>query len=246
MEFRVVILVLSKHFFVFSTRVSLKQRAIKTRTPTRHRRIITPRSGLGAFSARLVFWKTETKARTSVPLPGTCGSRRARPVRIFHGAFHTTVSTGTIVLCCNEIDVRHAISSPSSGFLHTTPPGRLPILRCPIRRWVAGCWCPFPAPGLRLAGRGGDGTGICVRLAPRGYAFDAASLRLLPSRSWWWWRQWERRRRRRPWRRRQREGPCGQFPGPCPYLGKQSPCAGKLWHPGTEENSISEVSRSII
>ena len=87
-EFRVVILVLSKHFFVFSARVSLKQRAIKTRTPTRHRRIITPRSGLGTFSARLVFWKAEIKARTSVPLPGTCGSRRARPVRIFHGAFH--------------------------------------------------------------------------------------------------------------------------------------------------------------
>jgi len=94
-EFRVVILVLSKHFFVFSARVSLKQRAIKTRTPTRHRRIITPRSGLGTFSARLVFWKAEIEARTSVPLPGTCGSRRARPVRIFHGAFHTTVSTGT-------------------------------------------------------------------------------------------------------------------------------------------------------
>ena len=93
-EFRVVILVLSKHFFVFSARVSLKQRAIKTRTPTRHRRIITPRSGLGTFSARLVFWKAEIEARTSVPLPGTCGSRRARPVRIFHGAFHTTVSTG--------------------------------------------------------------------------------------------------------------------------------------------------------
>ena len=93
-EFRVVILVLSKHFFVFSARVSLKQRAIKTRTPTRHRRIITPRSGLGTFSARLVFWKAEIKARTSVPLPGTCGSRRARPVRFFHGAVHTTVSTG--------------------------------------------------------------------------------------------------------------------------------------------------------
>ena len=101
-EFRVVILVLSKHFFVFSARVSLKQRAIKTRTPTRHRRIITPRSGLGTFSARLVFWKAEIKARTSVPLPGTCGSRRARPVRIFHGAFHTTVSTGRAKIwgCC--------------------------------------------------------------------------------------------------------------------------------------------------
>ena len=94
-EFSVVILVLSKHFFVFSARVSLKQRAIKTRTPTRHRRIITPRSGLGTFSARLVFWKAEIEARTSVPLPGTCGSHRARPVRIFHGAFHTTVSTGS-------------------------------------------------------------------------------------------------------------------------------------------------------
>ena len=86
-EFRVVILVLSKHFFVFSARVSLKQRAIKTRTPTRHRRIITPRSGLGTCSARLVFWKAEIQARTSVPLPGTCGSRRARPVRTFHRAF---------------------------------------------------------------------------------------------------------------------------------------------------------------
>ena len=93
-KFRAVILVLSKHFFVFYARVSLKQRAIKTRTPTRHRRIITPRSGLGTVSVRLVFWKAEIQARTSVPLSGTCRSRRARPVRVLHGAFHTTVSTG--------------------------------------------------------------------------------------------------------------------------------------------------------
>jgi hypothetical protein len=115
-EFRVVILVLSKHFFVFSARVSLKQRAIKTRTPTRHRRIITPRSGLGTFSARLVFWKAEIKARTPVPLPGTCGSRRARPVRIFHGAFHTTVSTGT----CGVICVAMTAPRPRGGPLVTT------------------------------------------------------------------------------------------------------------------------------
>ena len=71
-KFRAVILVLSKHCFVFYARVSLKQRAIKTRTPTRHRRIITPRSGLGTVSVRLFFWKEEIQARTSVPLSGTC------------------------------------------------------------------------------------------------------------------------------------------------------------------------------
>ena len=40
-------------------RVSYKQRRSKTRTPTRHRGITTPRSGLGTVSVRLVFWKAE-------------------------------------------------------------------------------------------------------------------------------------------------------------------------------------------
>ena len=74
-----------------------KQRRSKTRTPTRHRRrIITPRSGLGTVSVRLVFWKAEIQARTPVPLSGTCRSRRERPVvRVLHGAFHTTRTTTT-------------------------------------------------------------------------------------------------------------------------------------------------------
>ena len=91
---RAVIYVLSKPFFGFYARVSYKQRRSKTRTPTRHRRIITPRSGLGTVSVRLVFWKAEIQARTSVPLSGTCRSRRERPVRVLHGAFHTTRTTG--------------------------------------------------------------------------------------------------------------------------------------------------------
>ena len=94
-KIRAVFNVLSKLFFGFYARVSYKQRRSKTRTPTRHRRIITPRSGLGTVSVRLVFWKAEIQARTPVPLSGTCRSRRARPVRILHGAFHKTVSTGT-------------------------------------------------------------------------------------------------------------------------------------------------------
>ena len=49
---------------------------------------------MGTFSARLVFWTAEIQARTPVPLSGTCRSRRARPVRILHGAFHTTRTTG--------------------------------------------------------------------------------------------------------------------------------------------------------
>ena len=44
---------------------------------------------------RLVFWKAEIQARTPVPLSGTCRSRRERPVRVLHGAFHKTVTTGT-------------------------------------------------------------------------------------------------------------------------------------------------------
>jgi len=94
-KIRAVFNVLSKLFFGFYARVSYKQRRSKTRTPTRHRRIITPRSGLGTVSVRLVFWKAEIQARTSVPLSGTCRSRRERPVRVLHGAFHTTVTTGT-------------------------------------------------------------------------------------------------------------------------------------------------------
>ena len=78
----------------FYARVSYKQRRSKTRTPTRYRRIITPRSGLGTVSVRLVFWKAEIQARTSVPLSGTCRSRRERPVRVLHGGFHTTRRTG--------------------------------------------------------------------------------------------------------------------------------------------------------
>ena len=89
---KAVIYVLSKPFLPFYARVSYKQRRSKTRTPTRHRRITTPRSGLGTVSVRLVFWKAEIQARTSVPLSGTCRSRRERPVRVLHGAFHTTVS----------------------------------------------------------------------------------------------------------------------------------------------------------
>ena len=94
-KIRAVINVLSKLFCGFYARVSYKQRRSKTRTPTRHRRIITPRSGLGTVSVRLVFWKAEIQARTPVPLSGTCRSRRERPVRVLHGAFHTTRTTGT-------------------------------------------------------------------------------------------------------------------------------------------------------
>ena len=84
-KIRAVFNVLSKLFFGFYARVSYKQRRSKTRTPTRHRRIITPRSGLGTVSVRLVFWKAEIQARTSVPLSGTCRSRRERPpVRAFY------------------------------------------------------------------------------------------------------------------------------------------------------------------
>ena len=55
-----------------------------------HRIIVTPRSGLGTVSVRLVFWKADIQARTSVPLSGTCRSRRERAVvRVLHGAFHT-------------------------------------------------------------------------------------------------------------------------------------------------------------
>ena len=98
---KAVIYVLSKPFFPFYARVSYKQRRSKTRTPTRHRRIITPRSGLGTVSVRLVFWKAEIQARTSVPLSGTCRSRRERPVRVLHGAFHTTVTTGIVTSSTN-------------------------------------------------------------------------------------------------------------------------------------------------
>ena len=84
-----------RNFFPFYARVSYKQRRSKTRTPTRHRRITTPRSGLGTVSVRLVFWKAEIQARTSVPLSGTCQSRRERPVRVLHGGVHTTRTTGS-------------------------------------------------------------------------------------------------------------------------------------------------------
>ena len=94
-NFRALILVLSKHFFCLLCAFFFKQRRPKTRTPTRHRRIITPRSDFGTFSARLVFWKAGVQARTLVPLSGAFRSRRARPVRILHGAFHTTETTGS-------------------------------------------------------------------------------------------------------------------------------------------------------
>ena len=89
-QIRAVIYVFFKTMLPFYARVSYKQRRSKTRTPTRHRRIITPRSGLETVSVRLVFWKAEIQARTSVPLSATCRSRRERPVRVLHGAFHTT------------------------------------------------------------------------------------------------------------------------------------------------------------
>ena len=101
-KIRAVFNVLSKLFCGFYARVSYKQRRSKTRTPTRHRRIITPRSGLGTVSVRLVFWKAEIQARTSVPLSGTCRSRRERPVRVLHGAFHTTRTTGTQMPSADE------------------------------------------------------------------------------------------------------------------------------------------------
>ena len=98
-KIRAVFNVLSKLFFGFYARVSYKQRRSKTRTPTRHRRIITPRSGLGTVSVRLVFWKAEIQARTSVPLSGTCRSRRERPVRVLHGGFQGVSSRlGWLVL----------------------------------------------------------------------------------------------------------------------------------------------------
>ena len=96
-QIRAVIYVFFKTMLPFYARVSYKQRRSKTRTPTRHRRIITPRSGLETVSVRLVFWKAEIQARTSVPLSGTCRSRRERPVRVLHGAFHTTRTTGSTV-----------------------------------------------------------------------------------------------------------------------------------------------------
>ena len=71
-QIRAVIHVFFKTMLPFYARVSYKQRRSKTRTPTRHRRIITPRSGLETVSVRLVFWKAEIQARTSVPLSATC------------------------------------------------------------------------------------------------------------------------------------------------------------------------------
>ena len=110
---KAVIYVLSKPFFPFYARVSYKQRRSKTRTPTRHRRIVTPRSGLGTVSVRLVFWKAEIQARTSVPLSGTCRSRRERPVRVLHGAFHTAVTTGTASYrsCASDFPVNKGVYS---------------------------------------------------------------------------------------------------------------------------------------
>ena len=80
-KIRAVFNVLSKLFFGFYARVSYQGDAPQKKKPSRHRRIITPRSGLGTVSVRLVFWKAEIQARTSVLSPSTLRSRRGRPWR---------------------------------------------------------------------------------------------------------------------------------------------------------------------
>ena len=107
---KAVIYVLSKPFLSFYARVSYKQRRSKSRTPTCRRRIITPRSGLGTVSVRLVFWKAEIQARTPVPLSGTCQSRRERPVRVLHGGVHTTRTTGSLGFLCMVVSCACGLS----------------------------------------------------------------------------------------------------------------------------------------
>ena len=136
---KAAIYVLSKPFYPFYARVSYKQRRSKTRTPTRHRRISTPRSGLGTVSVRLEFWKAEIQARTSVPLSGTCRSRRERPVRVLHGAFHTAVTTGT--RNSPNLKIGAAVSMPH----HSSAMGKLFLLVLVLL--APGSGSPHPRAG---------------------------------------------------------------------------------------------------
>ena len=86
---RTVIYVLTKHFCLFTRVFHSRATGKKKKKQSRHRRIIPPRSSLGIVAVRLVFWNAEIQARTSVLSPSTLQSRRARPVRVLHRAFHS-------------------------------------------------------------------------------------------------------------------------------------------------------------
>ena len=95
LQIRAVIYVFFQNHVAFLRACFIAGRRQKKEKPSRHRRMIPPRSGLGIVAVCLVFWNAEIQARTSVPFSGTPRSRRERPV-VLHRAFHTTRTTQVV------------------------------------------------------------------------------------------------------------------------------------------------------